>query len=348
MWWILVSWALAAEPSRVCDPGVRLDEALVALKAFDVGAAKTSLQQAEADFGCSSRVTRPLLARHLVVDGLFWFVQGDPTSAQTSFASAKALDPSVWIDDFGAETRAVYDQAQVQPGAGGLVSENPVGPGFSVAVDGESVKLPADVPAGLHLVQVLDSEDHAWFAQLALIGPGETVQIAPVLPAKAPAPPAKLELAAHVGVLGDLVAGTSYDLAGPDGAIRQPSLQVALPVEAGLSLFYGPGWWRLQVEASPLLNGRYVYGDAQDPQGTALAWGGSLAVGATAGPVRIGLLVGLWLPSRVRARVVAAVPLGSTGLALEARAGINLPDRQPVEPAATLGLSWRSPSLRRR
>jgi hypothetical protein len=148
----------------------------------------------DAALGCAGAADPALVARALAVDGLWRHFRGEADGAALAFASAHALDPGAWNPDYGADAQAAWERAiaAAPAGAGTLAVEPALHPDLRPLIDGAPVTLPASVPVGFHLVQVVESDGRARYASRALLlDPGEHVVVntgplAPLPPGPAP------------------------------------------------------------------------------------------------------------------------------------------------------------------
>ena len=158
-----------------------------------------ALEGVDARLACGPAATPPQVARALLVDGLFRHFSGEAEGAALAFASAHRLDASAFNPDYGAAVRAVYDAAvaAAPSGAGALTLEPALHPELAVVLDGAPVALPAEVPVGLHVLQVVEHDGPAVYAGRPLVlDPGEQVVVntGPLAPrpiTDAPAPLAR-------------------------------------------------------------------------------------------------------------------------------------------------------------
>lgn len=157
----------------------------------------------------------------------------------------------------------------------------------------------------------------------------------PVAPAEPVAPsPAEPSLALRVVVGAGLAVA-----AGPPvlvGEAQEPSARLWAPVEAGVQLDAGRGWVRVLGSVLPMLNGQHVFTVDGALRTSRVGGGASVSGGGAIGPVRVGALVGVRLPSRVVTQALGAVELHRAGLGLELRAGVDLTTASTVEPAFDL------------
>jgi len=127
-----------------------LDAAVGHLLAADTGSG--DLEAAESAFACE-RVVPSQVARYLVIrGGASEFAA--PGSGVRWFASARAVDATVWEERFGEDLRGVWS-ASVIDGHGSLLLDANAAHGW---VDGKAVTAwPFEASAGWHVVQVVDS-----------------------------------------------------------------------------------------------------------------------------------------------------------------------------------------------
>lgn len=114
--------------------------------------ANLGLDEAARAFGCQP-VERSLLVRYWLAKGLVWQLQGDER-ATVALATARALDPDQFTDDFGDELRALWADTAPAPTSPALpIRMRGLAKDDEVLVDLQPVD-PVTSPPGLHLVQV--------------------------------------------------------------------------------------------------------------------------------------------------------------------------------------------------
>ena len=165
----------------------------------------------DAAMACTTAAEPALVARALAIDGLWRHFRGEADGAALAFASAHALDPGAWNPDYGADVHAAWDRAidAAPSGVGTLAIEPALHPDLHPLVDGAAVTLPATVPVGFHLVQVVEADGRARYASRALLlDPGElvTVNTGPLAPLPAHAEPSTPKPAWPLWTAGGLAA----------------------------------------------------------------------------------------------------------------------------------------------
>lgn len=127
-----------------------VDSAVGHALSADVGATERDLLGAEEALGCAP-VTASQAARYFIVrGGAAEFLE--PGSGDRLFASARALDPSVWEERLGPDLKAKWAVASVE-GVGSLTLDTNHDGGW---IDGVHVdEWPGRRSAGWHVVQVI-------------------------------------------------------------------------------------------------------------------------------------------------------------------------------------------------
>ncbi len=161
------------------DPALAHAESVAAASpAADAAAAAAAMAPVEQALACAPPASPAAVARVLRVQGALWFRQGAAEEARLAFASAARIDPAGWTEGLGAELRQAFDAAGAQTDrlGSGRLSLSPAPPAaFGTWLDGAAQELPAFVPSGLHLVQVVAPFDapvapgRARSARLALV-----------------------------------------------------------------------------------------------------------------------------------------------------------------------------------
>ena len=140
--------------------------------------ADARLTEVEAGFGCGSLATPGQIARMWRAVGARLTLSGDPAAARDAFEGAARLDPDGWTTGFGEAMEAEWRAAASAPTqAWGALGLSPEPTGFAPAVDGSLHEIPAQLPGGLHLVQVLDTDGGALFARTVYLPPGGEVLV---------------------------------------------------------------------------------------------------------------------------------------------------------------------------
>jgi len=176
------------------DPGRPLLDAETEVVDFYLKEAGASLERAVDSFACSGAVKPETAARYFRAAGMLQMLKEDNEAATSAFATARALAPDAWYDDFGDEARQLFDAADVREGEGTLVLRN-LSKQDRVFIDGALSDVPHKVSPGIHLVQVTGSEGTAYYARVAEVADGEKAEIAvpdqggevPIAPSPQPA-----------------------------------------------------------------------------------------------------------------------------------------------------------------
>ena len=122
--------------------------------------------------------------------GALEYVSGKKDNALNAFSAASTLNPGMWVMAYGDRVRMVYENAAVGTSGNGTIALEPAPPGeLTEWVDGEPVEMPADVAAGLHLLQVVDDNETV-FHKLVMVPEDstETVEYVPPEPKKTKKP----------------------------------------------------------------------------------------------------------------------------------------------------------------
>lgn len=159
---LLLALAASALASDACP---QLEPALLAAEqAAASGRAPDDdpIEAVELALSCAPPVAPAQVARVLRAQGALWHLQGADEEATLAFASAARLDPAGWTESLGPALRERYQAAGARSDrlGSGRLSLSPAPPdAFSTWLDGEERSLPAFVPSGLHLVQVVAAYD---------------------------------------------------------------------------------------------------------------------------------------------------------------------------------------------
>ncbi len=124
--------------------------------------AEEAIAEVQLALACAPPAATTDVARVLRLQGALWVQQGAQDEADLAFASAARLDPAGWTPSFDAQLLARFEAAgtrSAQLGSGRLRLEPAPPDAFSTWLNGEETTLPAMVPSGLHLVQVVASYD---------------------------------------------------------------------------------------------------------------------------------------------------------------------------------------------
>lgn len=329
------------------DAEARIDEALEHIVQADLPGASSALAAAEAAFACAT-VPPVALARYWLVEGALAAFAGHDEDADEAFRAAARAEPETWLVDLGADLleRREAAVAAVPPNGGLALAD---ASGYRVLVDARPIALPADIPSGLHLVQVAEGEA-VRFGLVVFVLPGQPslveTGLAPVAtppPPPAPDPEAVRRDGPAVSVAPRVASGASLAFGralerrtGAGAVVVEPATKALVPLEAGVRVGLGRTWARATAAVAPVLSGRLLWLGDEGIRGTALALEPRLAAGARFPPVDLGATVGVLLPSRVSAGALAAVRVGGSPVLAEARLGANLLAGRPVEPMATV------------
>ncbi len=347
---LLSAWLLASSAFGCEDVNERVQFALEEVFEVNPDAARRQLDEAEAALACGDRLTGRDIARMFLVEAAVAQLERDPGAMADALASAHQVDPELWIDELGPKMRADYEAAAAAER--GTAEIRVDAPGWEIWVDGALRDSPAEVPAGLHVVQVVD-QGAVYAGARVWVVPGETYDFRPGLPARGPAPEAVVEASTpapaasawlYAGVGAAAAVGSA--LSGVTAAgerVAEPATKITVPVELGGVFRYKAVWARPAVGLAPLVGGHYLY--AADGGAGASPFGilGSVAAGWTDRTWQVGGLAGVSYPGRIAARALAGRPIGATPLFVEARGGVNVGTSGRLEPAGGLAASVRLP-----
>ena len=134
--------------------------------------------EVQAAFGCSEPASAEQIARMWNAEGARLHLSGDPTTASDAFAAAARVSPATWNPDFGPELKGARDAAAAAGrGAAGSVLLEPDPGEFQPVLDGLEVDNPTPASAGLHLVQVLDTDGLSLYGTVVYVPPGEDLVV---------------------------------------------------------------------------------------------------------------------------------------------------------------------------
>lgn len=347
---LLIAWLAAAWACE--DVEQQLGWATEGLIEADAAEARSALDLAEAGLGCGPVASRATLARFFLLDGAIAALEGDAEGTTAAFAAARRIDASVWVDALGSRLKAQH-AAATGTGETGVVDVE--APGWEAHWDGVPGVFPADVPAGLHVVQVV-GDDGVAFGRVVWVAPGESLVVSSGLgPRAVAAPPAAAEVPPRPG--GDAPAPLAFafgvgvqgafggELTGErDGdAVSEPATKLTVPLDVGVVVRAGPLWLRPTVGIAPLLGGKFLYAAEAGAGASGFAALAELAAGGSAGAVDAGGLVGIAWPGRIAARALVGLPGVVGPLGPELRLGADLGTAGRVEPAASLAMRGRLP-----
>lgn len=188
---------LAGPPAADCDdPADYLDVLEQATMDGRFEVADRATDDLVASFGCGGPADKSLVARMWLSRAVLAAARGEEAVADDALAAATRVSPTTWNDMYGPTLRERWEQSAARPPAGrGRLRLEPLPDGAVSAIDGEPVTLPADLAAGLHLLQVGASPRDFASAQVFHLPPGLELVLDPALPA-APPPPARRPLGA--------------------------------------------------------------------------------------------------------------------------------------------------------
>jgi hypothetical protein len=366
---LILALIAVAHAAPCDDPALLVHQAKSEVTAAEFASVEATIAKVEAAFACGSVANQAVLGELWLIEGAWLFYQEGADAAAPSFRAAARAEPGLWIDDLGDQVKAAYDEAVAQASDEIVTVSGHEIDGWLVAVDGLTVTLPADIEAGLHLLQVGDGIDDMRYAAFGDLPAGDfTLKHAlgpwqppapiptplpdpvpvpspdPVVPDPEPVPQPKgepkvvgLHLAAgFVALLGNDALGTKGEV------LYEPATKLLIPIEAGLRLQLTPGFWmRGAASAAPVLNGQFLYTDeAKVLKGSFAGLGANGGLGGTAGPLDLGVLAGVSWPARLPFRGLLAINIANSGLRIEARGGVNVATGGRTEPAAGLAITF--------
>lgn len=333
---------LFAAWGATCDLATDLDAAERSLFALEYAEAGTYLALVEEGFACGPASTAEVARFWLLTAGLASFTEDD-VNVDVAFTAARAADSGFWVEALGVDLKARWEAVPPVDEVA-VVTLDPPPWGYEVRVDGNVHEGPLELPAGLHVIQVHDGP--ARFGRVLRVVPGqpallptgleareEPVAVAPAAPVTptAPEPPSSRAVHGYVALGVDGSFGQRWTL----GDQQEPGVRGAGQLEAGISVVAGPLWIRGALGGQLLLSGHlYVKPDGEVgklPVSPML----HATVGTALGDrVRLGVLAGAQLPSRIPLRAVGAFQLAKR-LQLEARLGVNLVGEASIEDEVT-------------
>lgn len=215
--WLTITASLAQagcpEPARLL---AELESDLLADRFDQALAMSEAVVQA---MGCGDLADRELVSRLWLAEALVRQEHGDGAAAGEALAASIRLSPTTWIEVYGsrllARWEALADHEAPEPGR---LQIDPLPPGYLAAVDGEVLQqLPAELDAGLHLVQLGTATDQLSSAMVVDLPPALDLVISPVLSPVAPegtSPPGprsrRLRSALAVGGAGLALYGATF------------------------------------------------------------------------------------------------------------------------------------------
>ncbi len=239
-----------------------------------------------------------------------------------------------------ARTYGPPDVRNYAPSTGAGAFERPLIEGATLWLDGRPVPDRFDL-VGPHILQIqrgavwsstwVDDGNlpPSWIPAPPPVQPPAVV-IDPPTPAAVADPSLALRLVVGAGL--SLAQGASIS----GGETFEPATRLWLPIELGVQLDAGHGWFRALGDVMPLLDGQHVYMVDGQLRSSKVGGGASVSGGGRFGIGHVGALVGARLPSRVVAQVVGGVQVHRSGLGLELRAGVDVTTVAAVEPAFDL------------
>ncbi len=343
--WSAPAWGQGVCPSRE-DALNALEESVVTV---DLGSVQERIDQVVASFECGRGATADQLARLWNAEGAYLHLDGDVTAAEESFQAARRVAYDQWTDAFGPKMREVWANTP-EATERGSINVDPRLSWWTVLIDGEPAKLPADVPTGPHIVQGGPSVDDIRFGKLVFVRPGgiavavhdQQEGIAPTVASDIEAAVKPTDLLPRFTVHTSAGGGFAFGRAeGAEPAAKVPlALEVTgigrLPLSAGADRRL---WFRTGVSAWPMMTGAWSFDGQQGPASVPNGLGLQVAAGGRNVQGDVGAMLGWQWPGRVQMRVLAALELGDLPLAIEPRVGLNA--GRGAEPAVEVLFAYR-------
>ncbi len=330
--------AVGALAAPCGDPAAALDDAYAALQTLDLARVEQRVAEAQAAFGCGPVAPPSQLGRFWLAKGVARGLAADADAASDAMAAARRADPGLRGDAWGAEVASLWSAAGAPAGTGHLLTATELGRGDFTVIDGQPATFPAEVAAGLHVVQVGRFDTAFWAAEV-YVQPGVDVSLEVVRP-KAGELPKLWSGTVQVGLYADASFGSALAVDVDGSTWNQARTQIGIPLELGYEFYTRRVWIRPAALIAPLLNGPYVYAGEEEPVRFPLAIAGGVEGGLRLGEAgRVGLLAQVGYPGQVRTRATGSCRV-ARGFHLEGRGGANFPAEQPVEAAFDLGVVW--------
>ncbi|MEZ4235254.1 MAG: hypothetical protein R3F59_03665 [Myxococcota bacterium] len=188
---LVALFAVSVEARAACDDDPAALVAVLEQATMDgrFEAADQASDALVASFGCGGPADRAVIARLWLSRAVLAAARGDDAAADDALAAAARVSPGTWNEMYGPTLRQRWEQSAARPVAAyGRLRLDPLPGGAVSAVDGERLDLPADLAAGLHLLQVGPSARDFAAAQIFYLPPGLELVLDPGLPS-APPPP---------------------------------------------------------------------------------------------------------------------------------------------------------------
>lgn len=173
----LIATSLAAHAADCADPAALVDQVEQAVLDARFDDARQAMAQVEAAFGCTGTADSQLLARTWLAEGAMAHVEGDPAGRDQAFASAARVAPETWTVAFGDELRGAWEAAAVAPAGRGQLEVEGLSSDARALLDGKPVQVPAELPAGLYLLQADPGGDPPVFTRIVLVPEDQTLVV---------------------------------------------------------------------------------------------------------------------------------------------------------------------------
>lgn len=146
------------------DPADHLDDAELHLAESRYELAGDAVAAADSAIECGATVDTETLARLWLVDGAVALAEGDSARAALALTAAHRTAPELWLSVLGDDVRAVRDAAIAEETLQGTLDLSPRP--ATARVDTVDTVLPAELPVGLHLVQLGPDGAYVEFVEL--------------------------------------------------------------------------------------------------------------------------------------------------------------------------------------
>jgi hypothetical protein len=213
------------------DPGVLLGELEVLVLEGRFDEAEGARERLIGAFGCGELATPDQIAR-------MWLAEALILASDDVLAAAARLSPTTWNELYGPGWKARWEAASQRPAPQlGRVDLGELPEGYVGAIDGTVTTFPATLPAGPHLLQVLETQVVA--VQRFDLPAGLDLVLQPALPLEVEPSPRKGRRILHALLLGagsGLTYGATFATSASWSANHSESLRVVnngLVVSAG-------------------------------------------------------------------------------------------------------------------
>ena len=173
--WLLSVGATLASPCEDVEAIVLdVEQSVMQLR---LAQATLALERAEEALSCGAHGSSELLGRMWLAEGVLHEMQGDQAASAAAFAAAGRAHPDGWDATYGEAMEARYRSALVAPGGVAWLDVAPVPVPYEARLDGAPAAFPAEIPSGIHLVQVGPADAPALFGQIVDLAPGDRTEL---------------------------------------------------------------------------------------------------------------------------------------------------------------------------